>query len=76
MTRFAVVDETGAVVAAVGSMIGACRKIAAASDEAVTWRDVDAHLKATGDPFCTSVAGVQAEYTVIPWSDVVEVDPS
>lgn len=73
-TAYAVVDETGAVVAKAASKIGAFRKIAAASDERLSWRDVADHF-ADHDELATSVAGGPTVYQIVAWADVEETDP-
>lgn len=73
MSRLAIVDGDGAYWGTAGSEIGACRRIAVASDLPMTWRDVR-ELLHSGETVEVQVLGETVEFQVVPEGDLEAVD--
>jgi hypothetical protein len=71
MTRaLIIVDGRGEVVGDAGTLLGACRQIAAASDDDLTWQDVATQVGPVGGSITLRVAGGPETYAVLPNSEI------
>lgn len=65
--------DDGSVWARTTSLLGAFRRIAAGSDDPMTWRDVQ-NRRVAGDPIEVTMLGDRYRFEVVPASEVVEVE--